>query len=68
MGTSFDQPVLEAAELLIEHRGDDALAQALRRVDWCARAGDECGAAIWRQVASAIAELQRGRREGEALN
>ena len=54
MGTSFDAPVLEAAEFLIEQRGNDALAQALRRADWCATAGDEYGVAIWRQVAEAI--------------
>jgi len=58
MGTSFDSAVLDAAELLIEQRGDDALAQALRRADWCAMAGDECGVALWRQVAEAVLEQQ----------
>jgi hypothetical protein len=53
-----DPLVLEAAELLIEQRGDDALAQALRRADWCARARDKCGVAIWRQVAEAILDQQ----------
>lgn len=58
MGTSFDTAVLEAAEFLIEQRADDALAQALWRADWCARAGDECGVALWRQVAKEIMEHQ----------
>jgi hypothetical protein len=61
MGTSFDAPVLEAAEFLIEQRGDDALAQAFWRADWCVRAGDKCGVTIWRQVAEAILELQSPR-------
>ena len=58
MGVSFDQPVLEAAELLIEQRGCDALAQAIWRADWCARARDKCGVALWHQVAEAILEQQ----------
>ena len=58
MGALLEAPVLESAELLIEQRGDDALAQALRRAEWCARAGDECGVALWRQVAEAILEQQ----------
>lgn len=61
MGTSFDAAVLDAAELLIEQRGDDALAQALRRADWCATARDESGVALWRQVAEAVLELQSPR-------
>jgi hypothetical protein len=30
--------------------------------------GDEEGAAIWRQIAAAVEELQRARRPDEAVN
>lgn len=31
-------------------------------------AGDMIGATIWRRILTAIEELKRGRREGEAVN
>jgi hypothetical protein len=45
-----------------------AAIRAAERADQLLEEGDLEGAAIWRAIASAIEELQRGRNDGEPLN
>ena len=47
------------ANLLIELHGESAGLQAALRADALWEAGDEVGAAVWRQVLGAIDVLQR---------
>jgi hypothetical protein len=42
--------------------------RAVRRSDELQEAGDVEGVMLWRRILAAIEELQRGRREDEALN
>jgi hypothetical protein len=63
-----DPDIVRAAKLMIDQHGDEASWRAARRADDLEKGGASSGCAIWRQVITAIEELQRGRREGEALN
>jgi hypothetical protein len=63
-----DPDIFCAAKLLIDQHGDDAPIRAAQRADELADLGDLDGVAVWRRILEAIAELQRGRREGELLN
>jgi hypothetical protein len=38
------------------------------RADELLQGGDIDGAMVWRRILAAVDELQRGRREGEAVN
>jgi hypothetical protein len=64
-------PVLDiyrAAKVVIDRDGEDAQFYAAARTVVHAGEGDEEGAAIWRQIAAAVEELQRTRRPDEAVN
>jgi hypothetical protein len=63
-----DVDAYHAAKLLIDERGEEAATFAVARADWLLEEGDADGAAVWRRVLAAIEELQRGRRQGEAVN
>jgi hypothetical protein len=63
-----DPDIFRAAKLLIDEHGDDAPIRAAQRADVLLEEGDMDGALVWRRILDAIDELQRGRREGEALN
>ena len=57
-----------SAELIIEQHGEEAAILASRRVDFFLGEGDTWAAAVWRKILAAIEELQRRRRQNEALN
>jgi hypothetical protein len=63
-----DPDIYRAAMLLIDQHGADAPIRAAQRCDELAEVGDFDGVVVWRRILEAIAELQRGRREGELLN
>jgi hypothetical protein len=63
-----DPDIFRAAKLMIDQHGEEASSRAAWRVNDLWEAGDSYGAAIWRQIVTAIQELRRSRREGEALN
>ena len=63
-----DPDILRAANVMIDKHGDEASRRATRRANDLEKGGDNSGCAIWRQIVTAIEELQRGRREGEAVN
>jgi hypothetical protein len=63
-----DPDILRAAKLMIDQHRDEASRRATRRADDLEKGGDSSGCAIWRQIVTAIEELQRGRLEGEAVN
>jgi hypothetical protein len=63
-----DPDIWQAAKLLLDQHGDEAAPRAAQRADKLMDEGDMEGVAIWRRIAKAIEELQRGRREGEAVN
>jgi len=52
----------------IDRDGEDAQLYAAAKTVVLAGEGDEEGAAIWRQIAAAVEELQRARRPHEAVN
>jgi len=56
------------ARVVIDRDGEDAQLYAAARTVVLAGEGDEEGAAIWRQIAAAVEELQRARRPDEAVN
>ena len=60
--------IFRAAKLVIDNHGEDASLYAAARTAVLAGEGDAEGAAIWRQIAAAVEELQRKRRSGEAVN
>jgi len=63
-----DPDIFRAAKLLVDRHGSDAAVRAARRSDELQDYGDVVGAMLWREIVEAIGELQRGRREGEAVN
>jgi hypothetical protein len=63
-----DPDIFRAAKLMIDQHGVEAIRRAARRANDLEKGGDRTGAGIWRQIMTAIEELQRGRREGETLN
>jgi hypothetical protein len=52
----------------MDQHGDEAATFPAGRADELLEEGDTDGAAIWRRILEAIEELQRGTREGEAVN
>jgi hypothetical protein len=63
-----DPDIFRAAKLVMDQRGEEAAMFAAGRADELLEEGDTDGAAIWRRILEAIEELQRGTREGEAVN
>jgi hypothetical protein len=63
-----DPDIFRAAKLIIDQHGEEAWMFAARRADSLLEHGDVDGSAVWRRILAAIGELQRGRREGEAVN
>lgn len=63
-----DPDIFRAAKLMIDQHGDEASRRAERRANDLEKGRDSGGCAIWRQIVTAIEELQRGRRDNEALN
>ena len=61
-----ESDVYRAAKLVIDQHGEDAGDFAARRADLLMEEGDADEA--WRRILEAIVELQRERREDEALN
>jgi hypothetical protein len=61
----IDNPdTFRAAKVLIDQRGGSAVRPAGERLV----EGDVDGAVVWRRIAEAIEELQRGQRDDEVLN
>jgi hypothetical protein len=60
--------IYRAAKLVIDRDGEDAQLYAAARTVVLAGEGDAKGAALWRQIAAAVEELQRERRPGEPVN
>ena len=60
--------IYRAAKLVIDRHGEEATLYAAARTAVLAGEGDVEGAAVWRQIAAAVEELQRERRPGEAVN
>ena len=65
---SDDPDIYHAAKLIIDQHGKDASAFAERRSLSLIEEYDIDGAMVWRRILAGIEELQRGRRQGEALN
>ena len=63
-----DPDIYRAAKLIIDQHGEDAGDFAARRADVLMEEGDPDGSVVWRPILEAIVELQRERREDEALN
>jgi len=63
-----DPDIFQAAKLMIDQHGEEAARFASARADELLQGGDLDGAMVWRRILAAVDELQRGRREGEALN
>ena len=57
-----------SAKLLIDRHGDAAGIVAAQRADEMLARGDIDGKMVWLAILRAVEELQRGRREGEAVN
>jgi hypothetical protein len=62
-----DPDISRPAKLMIDQHGEEAVLQAAQRADKLLEDGDLEGSVIWRRIAAAIEELQRGRRKGETL-
>jgi hypothetical protein len=60
--------IYRAAKLVIDRHGEDASLYAAARTAVFAGEGDVEGAAVWRQITTAVEELQRERRPDEAVN
>jgi hypothetical protein len=58
----------QIVELVIDQHGEEAAIFAAGRADELLMDGDTDGSAVWRRILAAIEELQRGRREDEAVN
>ena len=60
--------IYRAAKLVIDRHGEDAALYATARTAILAGEGDDEGAAIWRQITTAVEELQRERRPEEVTD
>jgi hypothetical protein len=49
--------VWRVANLMLNHYGDEAETESVKRADELAEAGDHNGAAVWRRVTDAIGQL-----------
>jgi hypothetical protein len=56
------------ARVMIKRYGEYAELETARRADGCVDAGDENGAAVWRRVTWAAAELANTTPNGTVLN
>ena len=64
-----DKDIYQAAKLLIDRHGDNAVIHAAMRADELLEAGDLDGQAVWKRILKAIEELQsRERPEGKKLH
>ena len=63
-----DPDIFRAAKLLTDQHAADAPIRAAQRADQLFDEGDVDGAMVWRRILEAIVELQRERKEDEALN
>jgi len=63
-----DPDIYQAARLLIDRHGAKAAAVASERADMRLEEGDLDAAVTWKRILAAIEELQRDRREDEAIN
>ena len=60
--------IYRAAKLVVDRHGEDAPLYAAARTAALAGAGDVEGAARWRQITTALEELQQERLPREAVN
>jgi len=63
-----DPDIYRAAKLVIDQRREEAATFAVVHADELLEDGGLDGSAVWRQMVAAVEAMQRGRREGEALN
>jgi hypothetical protein len=63
-----DPDIFRAAQLLIDGRGESAAPYANRRGKELLVRGYIDASELWRQIAAAIEDLQRGRRGDKLLN
>ena len=63
-----DRDILQAARLMLEWHGQRARFVVAQRAERFFEMGDLDGASAWRRILEMIEELERGRREGEAVN
>jgi hypothetical protein len=63
-----DGEVFKAARLIVDRHGARAADYARSRIEELAAEGDEIGAEAWRQIAAAVAEVQRNKRPDEYIN
>ena len=63
-----DTDVWQAAKLMIDQHGADAVMSADARVEDLRGEGDDAGAAVWRSIVHAIEQLQREAGPGDAVN
>jgi len=63
-----DPDIYQAAKLIMDKQGEEAATFAAGRAELLLEEDDIDGALVWRRILAAIEELQRGRREGEAVN
>ena len=67
-GVAGELDIDEAARLLIYLLGAEAEAAALKHCERLRDQGDLAGVAMWRQISTAVVDLQRGQRVGEVVN
>jgi hypothetical protein len=49
--------IWRAAQLMLKRYGDEALKESAARADELVAAGDDNGAAVWRRITAAVAQL-----------
>ena len=64
-----DKDIYQAAKILIDKHGDDAVIEAAMIADKMFEAGDLDGQAVWNRILRAVEELRAGKRpEGEGVH
>lgn len=63
-----DGEVWKAARLVVDRHGPRAGDYARARVEELTAESDQIGAEAWRQIAAAVAEVQRNKRPDEYIN